>query len=104
MAPALHLEAPTGSPDPWRRSWLARGEGAEICGLLVYEPSGWVSKDAPGHWTALRQVHSVSSLDVVKDDSSGLEEGEVTSFLRLDPVRGPFRLTLEEATELTERY
>lgn len=61
-------------------------DGAEVCGLLIYESPGKVSADAPGHWTALRQ-------DTCE-----------ASWWRLDPVRGPFRLAEGDLQELLKRY
>lgn len=58
-------------------------------GLLVYEPPGAVSATAPGHFVALRQ----------EDPSVG--DGAIW---RLDPVRGPFRMTSQESEELLGRY
>lgn len=65
-----------------------RGEGPNLRGLLVYEAPGSVTHDAPGHWVAVR-YHV----------ADGAEH-----FFRLDPVRGPFRLTAHEVTALLTRY
>ncbi|CAE8616670.1 unnamed protein product [Polarella glacialis] len=60
--------------------------GVEACGLLLYEAPNEASQDAPGHWVAVRR-------------SSTPEE-----YWRLDPVRGPFRLTAPELEALVCRY
>jgi len=85
--------------------WLCQTEGTkevtvgELCGLLLYEPAGVVSEDAPGHWFAIRCHLS---------GGAGADEGTVTDYgsglWRLDPVRGAFRLSHEELTELMTRY
>eukprot|EP00929_Paragymnodinium_shiwhaense_P118603 TRINITY_DN90513_c0_g1_i1.p1 TRINITY_DN90513_c0_g1~~TRINITY_DN90513_c0_g1_i1.p1 ORF type:complete len:573 (+),score=120.61 TRINITY_DN90513_c0_g1_i1:135-1853(+) len=58
-----------------------------VCALLVYEPPGSVSADAPGHWFAVRR-----------------ETGDSNRWWRLDPVRGSYRLTTEEMREVMVRY
>jgi len=65
---------------------LSGKEDMEACGMLIYEPPGQVSPDAPGHWAAIQ-----------KDRSSD-------TFWRLDPLRGPFQLTAAELDVLTKRY
>lgn len=56
----------------------------DCIGMLVFEPEGSGSEDAPPHWAAVR--------------SSGSE------FWRLDPVRGSFRMSPQEFAELRCRY
>lgn len=73
--------------------WAAVGQDVtDVCGLLIYEPPGHISPDAPGHWVALRRA---------ADDGS---EARFREFWRLDPVRGSFRLCAQEAHDLLRRY
>lgn len=58
--------------------------GADVRGLLLYEAPGVVTPDAPGHWVAVRRC--------------------ADEVFRLDPVRGPFRLTSPELLALVRRY
>lgn len=78
-----------------------------FCGLLLFEPPGAVSPDAPGHWVALRRHRR-------RDHGAGLVAGRPSvaatgaakdaEYWRLDPVRGPFRLEASELTPLLGRY
>eukprot|EP00405_Crypthecodinium_cohnii_P017194 CAMPEP_0206459486 /NCGR_PEP_ID=MMETSP0324_2-20121206/24200_1 /ASSEMBLY_ACC=CAM_ASM_000836 /TAXON_ID=2866 /ORGANISM="Crypthecodinium cohnii, Strain Seligo" /LENGTH=574 /DNA_ID=CAMNT_0053931037 /DNA_START=87 /DNA_END=1811 /DNA_ORIENTATION=- len=60
------------------------------CGLLFFEAPGAVSPDASGNWFAVRRF-----------DEEGAKEPQ---YWRLDPVRGPFLLTVAEFQELVKRY
>eukprot|EP00930_Biecheleria_cincta_P039311 TRINITY_DN27033_c0_g1_i1.p1 TRINITY_DN27033_c0_g1~~TRINITY_DN27033_c0_g1_i1.p1 ORF type:complete len:566 (-),score=76.24 TRINITY_DN27033_c0_g1_i1:375-2072(-) len=82
----LKGEGSQSATDFWKRP-LGQDSNSDIeaCGLLIYEPPKAVSPDAPGHWVAIRQESS-------------------QSFWRLDPVRGPFRLSASELEELVQRY
>jgi len=66
-------------------------DGAELRGLLLYEPPGSVSRDAPGHWVAIRRLPEIPGTSV-------------ESFFRLDPVRGPFQISATELVALLGRY
>jgi len=69
-------------------AWEAAGRsGVDLQGLLIYEPPGSVTEDAPGHWVAVRRVPAP-------------DEG----FFRLDPVRGPFRLSDQDLKDMLGRY
>jgi len=68
--------------------WEAAGrDGADLQGFLFYEPPGVVTQDAPGHWVAVRRVPAPGA-----------------GFFRLDPVRGPFRLSDQELKLMLGRY
>merc|ERR1712232_1263671 len=75
--------------------------GQQVCGLLVYEPPGLVSPDAPGHWVAIRHlpqshlVHSAGDVSLIAGDRK---------CWRLDPVRGSYQLTMAELGDLVRRY
>jgi len=83
----------------------AAGESSALrfCGLLVFEPPGTVSPDAPGHWVALRRRPASSSSSTSCTEGSP-SAGESSEYWRLDPVRGPFRLEATELQELLGRY
>jgi hypothetical protein len=68
--------------------WGCRSDGASVVGLLVFEPAGSVTPDAPSHWCAIRRGPD-------KDDQS---------FYRLDTVRGTYRLTYAELLAMVSRY
>jgi hypothetical protein len=97
----VELARGSAAVNPWLCQTKGRKEGmmAELCGLLLYEPAGVVSEDAPGHWFAIRCHLSVGA---------GADEGAVADYgsglWRLDPVRGAFRLSHEELAELLTRY
>lgn len=63
-----------------------RCDGTVVVGLLVFEPPCAVSPDAPGHWVAVKLWPGIKA------------------FYRLDTVRGTYRLTDAEFSELTSRY
>jgi len=63
-------------------------------GLLVYEPPG-VTPYAPGHWHALRPDPSNAARVATRDS---------LVFWRLDPTRGPYWVTEDEANVLLRRY
>jgi len=67
------------------------GEDFETCGLLIYEAAGQVSADAPGHWVAIRRAPERAS-------------ESASEYFRLDPVRGPFRLSEDELLSLLGRF
>lgn len=87
----LKGEGSQSAADFWKRP-LGQDSHSDVeaCGLLIYEPPKTVSPDAPGHWVAIRQ------------EKSGSEFAQ--SFWRLDPVRGPFRLSASELEQLLQRY
>ena len=69
--------------------WKRPADGATVVGLLVFEPAGVVTHDAPNHWVAVRPWRENSKSEV---------------FYRLDTVRGTFRLTHADFVELLARY
>lgn len=89
----------TNTGDSFSSWWLHAPEnlGPHLRGILLFEPAGAISEDAPGHWIALRwmPLGGCSATDDV--DRKG-------RFWRLDPVRGPFELADSEAMELLLRY
>jgi len=87
MATDFILKECAGSADA-----VAAVSQPRLQGILVHEPPKAVTEDAPGHWVALQWQHQPSC------------GGAQTVFWRLDPVRGPFRLTVQEAQQLLERY
>lgn len=91
-----------------KRWWTHPRENTEVCGLLVYEAPGLVTSDAPGHWVAVR--HDRQRLET-KAQSGHTDKSECDTppvseadFLRLDPVRGPFRMTSAEMADMLWRY
>lgn len=74
------------------------GKDFETCGLLVYETAGQVSADAPGHWVAIRRAPPLPSAEA---EGSADRPSE---YFRLDPVRGPFRLSEDELLSLLRRF
>jgi len=97
--------------------WQSTPQGQEdehrqVLGILLFEASGMVSKDAPGHWVALRSVPLTPVASLRSSTRTG-EHGSATPgwgsvqsgrFWRLDPVRGPFELADSEVAELLQRY
>lgn len=83
--------------DPWNVQSSSTVQGRQqplhlrCCGLVLFEPPGAVTQDSPGNWIALRRTQQTA------DGSEG-------GFWRLDPVRGPFRLSAEETEALLSRY
>jgi len=75
--------------------WWKRRDGAEVA-LLVFEPPGKVTPDSPGHWIAVRKSSKPDGEEVSAEDPG--------SFVRLDPVRGAFKLTGKEMRQLLDRY
>jgi len=83
-----------GTMGPRGAGWGLHDDGTEVQGLLMFEPAGSVTPDAPGHWMAIRPW-----------PSSKISTGaDATAFFRLDPVRGVYWLTEAELAELTLRY
>mmetsp|Transcript_118145 Transcript_118145/g.229684 ORF Transcript_118145/g.229684 Transcript_118145/m.229684 type:complete len:540 (+) Transcript_118145:51-1670(+) len=107
----VNLQQSKGSPaereEQVKRLWTRNKDDMEVCGLLMYEAPGSVTADAPGHWVAVR--HEVQTLDVkahfghVEKSKSGALVSKA-DFVRLDPVRGPFRMTSVEMANLLSRY
>lgn len=83
------------SRDPY--GWASHEDGKEVCGLLVFEPPGQVSRDAPGHWVAVRHARGPTMDEQQTQQATG-------DFFRLDPVRGPFRLKQNDMATLLTRY
>jgi len=78
-----------------------------VRGLIVYETPGEVSLDATGHWFAVRTSDSEgssssSTAPTGRSDSSDAQTAVVG--FRLDPVRGPYKLTAPDLAELLRRY
>lgn len=72
------------------------GKDFETCGLLIYETAGQVSADAPGHWVAIRRAPPLERAET--------ESERPSEYFRLDPVRGPFRLSEDELLSLLGRF
>jgi len=79
--------------------WLPRYDCAEVVGLLFFEPPGQVTADAPGHFFAVRRSPALT-----QGGDTAATSGANASFFRLDPVRGPYRLSAIEFEELIGRY
>lgn len=77
----------------------AVGELGKARGLLLFEPPGCVTPDAPGHWVAVR----CSPGGFTELPRHARAEPRRAGCVRLDPVRGPFRLTDSELLALLRR-
>jgi len=90
-----------------QRWWTQSGGDMEVCGLLVYEAPGSVTPDAPGHWVAVRhdkQMLEAKAQSGHFDKSKSGTSVNEADFLRLDPVRGSFRMTGAEMADMLSRY
>jgi len=91
-----------------REVWTVPGDGSDanammVKGLLVYETPGKASPDAAGHWFAVRTSSEGSASAAPAGRSDSDAQSSVVGF-RLDPVRGPYRLTAPDLAELLRRY
>jgi len=81
---------------PGASGWT-HANGAEVLGLLMFEPAGLVTSDAPGHWFGVRCLPACQV-----EGAGGSQDG--FKIFRLDPVRGVFEVDSAEFAELLQRY